>query len=379
VSGHHIILYMFITYVPLWYLMLPYVIICYLMFLYVLIYYLILPFVVHISKGKRSIKPFKLRVLNVSRKWQKNTKNMFTVAFGPEHQYTTQELLKLLEKTVKSASNRGQALSYINRRMLQQFYRSVLGQIETTMFQPVLLRVGGNDDPPVKFVILSPTWCNDNEECYSLASCNLRSSQKTCRICDVERSAMHQNGNPACLRNGAYLSELTERAEIPFLKLLTKPLNARNILTSEERDIVAEVKNEGILPGKNPLHDYMFWFSFHGIADVYSAQLPDMLHTLYKGAYVYFSYLMLPYVSLRVALCSCYEPYVRHKYLSGLAVGNIERTVAVIYAVSHLNRSCLCTLDTRLKCSPNQQTVNPFSKKSAFPKGYTKCMFAYVS
>jgi hypothetical protein len=244
-------------------------------------------FVVYIPKGKRSLKPFKLRVLNVSRKWQKNTKNMFTVAFGPQHQYTTHELDAILGKRVAASSNRGQALSYINRRMLQQFYRAVLGQIESTQFQPVLLRVGVKEsDPPLKFVIMSPTWCNDNEECYSLSSINLRSTKQRCRICTVLRSDMHHNSTPSGLRDGAYLSELTERAEIPFLKLMTKPLNARNILTSDEKEIITKVKDEGILPGKNPLHEYMFWFSYHGIADLYSAQLPDMLHTFYKGALI---------------------------------------------------------------------------------------------
>lgn len=114
---------------------------------------------------------------------------------------------------------------------------------------------------------------------------------------------MHQNATPSRLRDGAYLAELTERAEIPYLKLLTKPYNARNVLTVEEKQMLDLLNEEGILPGKNPLHDYMFWFSYHGIADLYSAQLPDMLHTLYKG-YVYFLfslslaylYLMYPYI-----------------------------------------------------------------------------------
>jgi hypothetical protein len=211
---------------------------------------------------------------------------MFTVAFGPEHQYTTHELHTILQKRVPATSNRDKAISYINRKMLQQFFRSVLGQIELTQFQPVLLRIGDNKThPPIKFVILSPTWTNDNEECYMLSSINLRSSKKRCRICDVLRSEMHQNSIPSTLRDGAYLSELTERAEIPFLKLLTKPYNARNVLSDDEKEIILKVNEEGLLPGKNPLHDYMFWFSYHGIADLYSAQLPDMLHTLYKGAF----------------------------------------------------------------------------------------------
>jgi hypothetical protein len=67
------------------------------------------------------------------------------------------------------------------------------------------------------------------------------------------------------------------------LKYVTKALNARNALSPAETELLKEVKSEGILPGSNPLHEYMFWFAYHGIADLYSARLPDMLHTLYKG------------------------------------------------------------------------------------------------
>jgi hypothetical protein len=137
--------------------------------------------------GKRSLKPYKIRLCNVSSRLQNKTKNLFTVAYGPVHQYTKQMLLKMLEKRVSSKANReGIALPYINRKIEQSFFRSVLGQLEATMFEPILLRVGRDlTKEPRKFVLLSPTFCNDNAECYCTTSVNMRSTWKRCRLCTV--------------------------------------------------------------------------------------------------------------------------------------------------------------------------------------------------
>lgn len=155
---------------------------------------------------------------------------------------------------------------------------------------------------------------------------------------------MHVSAEPSPLRSGLYLADLTHRAEVPLLKFLTKRLNARNVLSAEESAIMSKVKEEGMLPGENPLHEYMFFFSYHGICDLFSAHNPDQLHTLLKG----------------------------------LTVLNIEATVLLIYTLSEKSASCLGELDHRLKKASFQQAINPFSKKSAFPQGNLSTYYFFI-
>ena len=93
----------------------------------------------------------------------------------------------MLELKVSSKANReGIALPYINRKIEQLFFRGLLGQLETTMFEPLLLRVGRDLNKEArKFVLLCPTICNDNAECYSTTTVNMRSTHKRCRLCTV--------------------------------------------------------------------------------------------------------------------------------------------------------------------------------------------------
>ena len=158
--------------------------------------------------GKRSLKPYKIRVCNVSDRLQNKTKNLFTVAYGPVHQYTKQTLLKMLEIKVPSKANRdGIALPYINRKVEQLFFRSLLGQLEATMFEPLLLRVGrDNENEPRKCVLLAPTICNDNAECYSTTSVNMRSTSKRCRICTVSFCTLCFFSCTLCFSNIRYIS-----------------------------------------------------------------------------------------------------------------------------------------------------------------------------
>ena len=51
------------------------------------------------SLGKRSLKPYKIRIKNVSDRLQMSTSNIFTVAYGPVHHYTKPQLLAMLETT----------------------------------------------------------------------------------------------------------------------------------------------------------------------------------------------------------------------------------------------------------------------------------------
>ena len=95
------------------------------------------------------------------------------------------------------------------------------------------------------------------------------------------------------------------------------------------------MKENGLQLGLNPLHDYMRWFSFHGICDLFSAQVPDMMHTLYKG----------------------------------LVIKNISATATLIFHFNGESMSSLSVFDQRLIESYYQQSVNPFSKKSKFRQG----------
>ena len=146
---------------------------------------------------------------------------------------------------------------------------------------------------------------------------------------------MHSNATPASLRDGLFMADLTDRSEIPVMKWLLKPRNARGTLSEPERGIVDAVKLEGSMCGRNPLNDYMFWFMYHGISDIYTAQVPDMLHTLYKG----------------------------------LVVKNIEKSAQLIYYLSNEDSQCLVQIDRRIIMFPTQQSVNPFSKKAEFYQG----------
>lgn len=107
------------------------------------------------------------------------------------------------------------------------------------------------------------------------------------------------------------------------------------MLTVQEDLVLKRVLEEGLLPGKNKLHEYMDWFSYHGICDLHSANVPDMMHTLYKG----------------------------------LSVKNLELVACLIYFLNDKSEDCLGMLDGRLKCVPYQQSVNPFNKKSKFTEG----------
>ena len=99
------------------------------------------------------------------------------------------------------------------------------------MFEPVLLRVGRDDTkPPLKFVVLSSTWSNDNDEVYMQTGCNMRSTHQKCRVCIVPAADMHATAvsqHEPARRDGQYLKDLTDRSQIPFLKKLTKARNAR--------------------------------------------------------------------------------------------------------------------------------------------------------
>ena len=109
----------------------------------------------------------------------------------------------------------------------------------------------------------------------------------------------------------------------PFFYFTVK----RNVLTPEEDNLLQAVKHEGLQPGLNPLHDYMQWFSHNGICDLFSAQVPDLMHTLYRAV------------------------------------------ASLIYHFSWNSMACLSQLDDQLINSHYQQSVNPFSKKSKFRQG----------
>jgi hypothetical protein len=118
----------------------------------------------------------------------------------------------------------------VHRKCHQDFFAAVLTQLEDTLQEPELLRVGRDDHPPNKFVILSTTWMNDNAEAYMCCACNLRSPLMRCRKCTISAATMHQGPvtiNDMNLRDGEYLAMLTDLSEEPFLKSMTKPLNAR--------------------------------------------------------------------------------------------------------------------------------------------------------
>ena len=66
---------------------------------------------------------------------------------------------------------------------------------------------------------------------------------------------MHNSIEHCIPRNGMYLADLTLRAEVPLLKFLTKKLNERNVLSVMEKKIMEKVREEGMLPGMNPLHE----------------------------------------------------------------------------------------------------------------------------
>lgn len=116
----------------------------------------------------------------------------------------------------------------------------------------------------------------------------------------------------------------------------------RNTLTADQKNLLSAVKEEGLQRGLNPLHGYMKWFMYHDICDLYSAQLPDMMHTLYKG----------------------------------LVIKNIATAASVIFHFNGRSMSCLAELDERLRNSYYQQSVNPFSKKTKFREG--KKLIFYV-
>jgi hypothetical protein len=102
------------------------------------------------------------------------------------HEYLDTELSEMLKSTVNTKQGRREAVSFIHRRANQQFFSSLLGQLVSTMHRPILLRVGRDlMKDPIKFVVLSPNSCNDNEECYTLCGCNMRSINQRCRICSV--------------------------------------------------------------------------------------------------------------------------------------------------------------------------------------------------
>lgn len=207
------------------------------------------------SLGKRSLKPYKIRVKNVSDRLQSSTCNMFTIGYGPVHHYTKPQLMEMISKKVYNKTTREkEAYPFIqryeypyvplctvmffmshlcssDRRANQDFFRAILTQLEDTMFEPVLLRVGKDDSkPPLKFVILASTWSNDNDEVYMCAGCNMRSRYQKCRICVVSATDMHETNvsiNAPLRRDGDYLADLTNRSQIPFMKRMTKIPNAR--------------------------------------------------------------------------------------------------------------------------------------------------------
>jgi hypothetical protein len=68
--------------------------------------------------GKRSLKPYKIRIKNVSEQLQNSTTNLFTVAYGPVHHYTKPVLMRMLEERVPSKSMRDTvAIPYLRRYM----------------------------------------------------------------------------------------------------------------------------------------------------------------------------------------------------------------------------------------------------------------------
>jgi hypothetical protein len=167
-----------------------------------------------------------------------------------------------------------------------------------------------------------------------------------CRICRIRACMMHESTvsvHDDNYRDGFRMADLTRKSHVPFMKMMTKPLNSRNVLTAEESDVMEELKNEGMLPGYNPLHSRMQFSTYHGISDIFSAQLPDMMHTLLKG----------------------------------ITERNISSTATMIYIYNGRSLQCLSEVDDRLINSAFQQSVNPFSKKSRFRDG-TLCLLCYV-
>lgn len=116
--------------------------------------------------------------------------------------------------------------------MHQDFFYAILSQLEETMFEPLVLKCGKNPDAPVsRYILMCCTCSNDNAESYMHLGCNLRSKRKRCRVCNVSTTDMHsmQVNKYTDLRDGRYLSILTSRAEVPLMKWMLKPFNARLI------------------------------------------------------------------------------------------------------------------------------------------------------
>jgi hypothetical protein len=75
-----------------------------------------------------------------------------------------------------------------------------------------------------------------------------------------------------------------------------------------------------------------------------------------------------------------------HTLLKGMVTQNLAHTATVLFVYNGRSMDCLADLDTRLKNSAYQQSVNPFSKKSKFRDGMflicllicSKVLFLYL-
>jgi hypothetical protein len=68
------------------------------------------------TTGKRSVKPLKMSVLNISSRLSNRTSNIHTIGFGPDLPYTDNEYITYLTHSgVATSAKRGLALRYIKR------------------------------------------------------------------------------------------------------------------------------------------------------------------------------------------------------------------------------------------------------------------------
>lgn len=140
----------------------------------------------YVFVGKRTLKPHKFRVCNLIESKLNTAANIMTAAYGPVHEYSDVVLTDMLKKTLEGKASVNNALTLTRRRTNQEFFAALLDQLEATMQQPILVQVGTDmSKEPIKVVVLAPTWCNDNDECYMLCGCNIRSTNKRCRLCGV--------------------------------------------------------------------------------------------------------------------------------------------------------------------------------------------------